>query len=92
MPGVARVGVDTINSGPPVVIQGTLQTTVKIAGVNVAIVGDNITPHPGGGLHSSSKISAGNTKVKLAGIDIARNTDPTLCGHNINTGAPKVIA
>ena len=59
---------------------------------DVAIVGDSITSHPGGGLHSISTITAGNSNVKIAGVDIARDTDLTLCGHNINSGSATVIA
>lgn len=92
MAGVARVGVDTINSIPPVTILGTIQTNVKITGINIAVIGDPITTHPGGGLHSVSKVNTGNSNVKIAGILIARNGDSTSCGHNINSGSNTVSA
>lgn len=92
MAGVARVGVDTINSVPPALIQGTLQTSVKIAGVNVAVVGDAIAPHVPGGVHNVSTISSGNSNVKLAGIAIAINGSTTTCGHSVNSGSGTVNA
>lgn len=91
MPGVAQIGVDTINSGPPVTILGTLQTNVQIAGINVAIVGDLITAH-GSAPHAAATISTGNANVKLAGIDIAIDTSATTCGHVVNSGSATVIA
>lgn len=91
MAGVARVGIDIIDSGPPVVIAGTLQATVVIAGAPVAIVGDAITSH-GSSPHDASVISSGAGNVVIAGTPIARNGDSTTCGHTINSGAGNVVA
>lgn len=99
MPEVAVTGVDQINTGHPcdavALIQGSLQTNVRIGGNPVAVQGDAIQIHNflsgGSCVPHSATVSGGSSKVFIGGIPVARKGDSADAG-NIATGSSNVFA
>ena len=90
MPPAARVGDQT---GHPGVAAGPGATTVLIAGMPAAIVGDThvcMMP-PTAGPHPPAPFLDGSTTVLIGGRPALRMTDQSSCGAPIVTGAETVI-
>ena len=64
------------------------QSKIKIAGQNVIVHGDLVTPH-GPPPHLSATMIAGGSKVVIAGIPVVIENDSATCG-DIATGSSKV--
>ncbi len=87
MPGVSRVGVDLVGSG---IIIGPGNTTVKINGSPVSVIGDAVASH-GTGPHVAATLVVGSTTVFAGGIGVVRAGDAASCG-DVATGSANVNA
>ena len=87
MQPAARCGVD--NAGGGLIIANTVRT-VFVNGAPIALDFDSIAPH-GTDAHAASSIVSGSLTVFANGMGIARQGDPTTCGHPIATGSPNVF-
>lgn len=65
-------------------------STVFANGIAVGLHVSDITSHPGGGTHSSSKTTAGSPTVFAEGVAVLRVGSSTNCGHSITQGSPNV--
>ena len=77
MHGIARQTEDT--AGGPQLNGG--QDFVRIDGLHVVLVGDPVTPHPGGGLHAGPHMAEGSPFVRISGIAVCRQGHLADCGH-----------
>lgn len=97
MKAAARIGLDKAYTGHLcsiiVPIQGSLQSSVYINGVNGAVVGDMLQPHKikvgKKCLPHTAVINAGSSKVFFQGIPSARIGDSADMG-SVTTGSPTV--
>lgn len=99
MPAVARVGVDTINTGhgcdATAGIEGQLQNKVFVNGSPVAVMGDAIAPHTilvgDTCVGHSAIINGGSSKVFAVGFAVARVSDSADAG-SVATGSTTCFA
>ena len=82
MPAACRVGVDSAGG----LITGGGQSTVKIGGYAVSVVGDAIQSH-GSSPHDSSTMSSGSSTVKIGGKAVCRSGDSATCGHTATSSS-----
>jgi len=90
MPGVSRVGVDTVNGGT--IITGN--NSILCNGVPIATIGSAVSSHvccgvPGCNSHCSAKMVSGSSKVTAGGISVCRAGDSASCGH-VSTGSNNI--
>lgn len=89
---VQRVG--DANTGGGVVRGG--DSSVKINGRPVALVGDSVTGHPCcgrrgcPGIHCGPTTSGGSSTVKVGGRSVSLTGDPDTCGHTRAGGSTDV--
>ena len=82
MAGIARVGVDSAGG----TILGGGQSTVRVNGALVAVLGDAVAPH-GEGLHASATLVSASGTVYAGGVAVCRAGDLASCGHTITSGS-----
>lgn len=87
MPASARKGKDTAVG---LIVSG--RTSVIVNNTPIACEGDTIAPHTPGGIHNGSVIVGYTSKVVAENKFVAREGDPTSCGHPILSGAKNVIS
>lgn len=87
MPSSARKGRDTAIG---LIVSG--RTSVIVNNTPIACEGDTIAPHTPGGMHNGSVIVGHTKKVVAENAFVAREGDPTSCGHPIQSGAGNVIS
>lgn len=76
MAGITRVGMDSAGG----TILGGGNSTVRVDGALVAVVGDAVAGH---GLepHTSPVMATGSASVFIGGIAVCRQGDVATCGH-----------
>ena len=86
---ICRVGVDKVqNDG---LISTPIQAKLKVEGSWVAIVGNKVEPHREGDPHDKpSSMSSGSAVLKIGGIPVCRQGDPSTCGHTAVSGSSKL--
>lgn len=85
MPAVAR-------NGDP--CGGTIvatATTVRVNGLPIALVTDEVTSH-GENQHAGATLQLGSSTVRAEGRPVCRQGDPATCGHTISSASPTVSA
>lgn len=86
MPGVSRVGLDTVGGA---IINETAQSTVTLEGYLIAVEGAKVMSH-GSGTHASAVINEGSSTVTIGGKKVIRGGDKATCLHPA-TGSTKLI-
>lgn len=87
MPATARKERDTAIG---LIISG--RTSVIVNNSPIACEGDVIAPHTPAGVHNGSVIVGHTKKVVAENAFVARESDPTSCGHAIMSGSGNVIS
>jgi len=87
MPKLARKNDLTGGNGKVV----TVASTVFANSIAVGIHTSDITPHPGGGQHNSSKTTSGSPSVFADGKPVLRVGSGSTCGHQIISGSPDIF-
>jgi len=85
----AQVG-DILSAGPGSNILSSLQASVLVNGIPLAVVGSPVHDH-GGGSHNAAVLSTGSLSFKINGLAVAFTGSLASCGHVVVGTAPVTV-
>jgi uncharacterized Zn-binding protein involved in type VI secretion len=85
---MAGICVDGDSVGTGAVIGSS--SNVFAHGKKIALIGDAVTPHSGGGAHNSAIMITGSSKVFVNGRGVVRSGDVASCGHTVISSLPDI--